>query len=139
MTTETLQETLPVNFLIRSADGSDVKPEHLQALRNVPAFEGLGDPVGLSPTGELPATRYLLCGSMSREAIDRFLANHSADDGDCPKLAIDLHVSDSPMNPVPSAEWYEGYCCGALLRDLGLQAVGTPPRTTNPWPRPTQA
>ena len=135
MTTETLQETLPVNFLIRSADGSEIKSEDLLPLRDVPEFEGLGDPVPLSPTGELPATHYLLTTSMSREAVDRFLANHSTDVGDGAPLVIDLRLTEPATNPVPSEDWYCGFSCAVWLNELGLRAVGTPPRTTYPWPK----
>jgi hypothetical protein len=83
--------------------------------------------VGLSPTGELPATTYFGHRTMTREAIDAAVSRTA----DLPK--IEMVAVDWTDDLSASAPWYLGFVSGHLLAERGLRRVGTKVPREQPW------
>lgn len=116
-----------VTLVVRSADVAPLDLLRLRAeLQSVPEIAEMKGPVPLSPSGDTPPTCFLFFGSMPKDRADSLMARHALPET---AFTITAYVTDPPVNPVPSAEWYEGFCVGRILAELGLRAMGTMPRS----------
>ncbi len=77
----------------------------------------------LSPTGELPATKYLAYAALPIESTERWAGQHAVAPEGQPTIGVDTYAGDRPLPADGTRDRCLGFGAGHTVAELGLKVV----------------